>query len=83
MDYNQKQFDLLKREIYSDYGIILDFVYSEYIHDRYIYSDSGYVAKLSRGLNIYKSSTSLASLHPETRKVMASEITIFSESRPK
>jgi signal recognition particle receptor subunit beta len=74
---NNSFFDSLAREVFKDHGISLDVSYSESLHDRYIFSDAGYVAKLGRGLDIYKPSTGLASHRQESRKVRACDITIL------
>jgi GTPase Era involved in 16S rRNA processing len=76
-EFNKNFFDELSRELFTDHGISLDVSYSESLHDRYIFSDTGYVVKLGRGLDIYKPSTGLASHRQESRKVRGCDITIL------
>jgi SAM-dependent methyltransferase len=75
--YNSKFFDTLIKEIFNSHGVTLDIQVSTQLHDRYIFSSSGYVAKLGRGLDIFKPSTGLAAHRQESRKVRACEISIF------
>ena len=77
-EYNKNFFDNLSKEMFSEHGVMLDITCSESLHDRYVFSDSGFVTKLGRGLDIYKPSTGLASHRQESRKVRACEITILS-----
>ena len=77
LEFNKNFFDDLARDVFNDHGISLDVSFSESLHDRYIFSDAGYVVKLGRGLDIYKPSTGLASHRQESRKVRACDITIF------
>ena len=79
-EYNKNFFENLSKEIFSEHGVMLDITCSESLHDRYVFSDSGYVAKLGRGLDIYKPSTGLASHRQESRKVRACEITILTSN---
>jgi hypothetical protein len=72
---NQKV--LLSKELFNNHGITLEIEISTGLHDRYVFSDAGYVAKLGRGLDIYKPSTGLASHRQESRRVRACEINIF------
>jgi GTPase Era involved in 16S rRNA processing len=76
-DYNEKFFDSLSKELFNNHGITLEIEISTGLHDRYVFSDAGYVAKLGRGLDIYKPSTGLASHRQESRRVRACEINIF------
>jgi hypothetical protein len=76
-EFNKNFFDDLSRDLFQDHGIALGVSYSESLHDRYIFSDIGYVVKLGRGLDIYKPSTGLASHRQESRKVRACDITIL------
>jgi predicted GTPase len=76
-EYNKKFFDELCTEIFNSHGIDLKIEFSTELHDRYIFSDSGFVAKLGRGLDIYKPSTGLAVHRQESRKVRACEVIIF------
>lgn len=76
-DFNKNFFDTLSKEIFMEHGALLELKYSESLHDRYVFADSGYVTKLGRGLDIYKPSTGLASHRQESRKVRACEITVF------
>jgi hypothetical protein len=70
----------LSKELFSIHGVTLQYSYLLNLHDRYVISDSGYVVRLGRGLDIYKPSTGLAAHRSESRKVRASEISIFSVS---
>lgn len=76
-EYNSKQFDDLSRSVFSDHGITLELKFAHSLHDRYIFSDSGYVVILGRGLDFYKPSAGLASHRQEIRKVRPCEINIF------
>ena len=76
-EYNSKQFDDLSRSVFSDHGITLELKFAHSLHDRYIFSDSGYVVMLGRGLDFYKPSAGLASHRQEIRKVRPCEINIF------
>jgi predicted GTPase len=78
-EYNQKYFNDLVSSIFSEYGISLELKFHHNLHDRYIFLDSGYVAKLGRGLDFYKPSVGLAAHRQESRKVRACEISIFSK----
>jgi hypothetical protein len=78
-EYNTRHFDNLAKNIFKDYGVTLELLFSHELHDRYLFSDAGYVAKLGRGLDIYKPSPGLAAHRQESRKVRACEITIFSK----
>jgi predicted GTPase len=77
LDYQRDFFNSLSKDIFKDYGIILEISISENLHDRFIFSDSGFVVKLGRGLDIYKPSTGLASHRQESRKVRACDITVL------
>lgn len=77
-DYNDRFFNELGKSLFQDYGVLMEVEFCNDIHDRYVFFDSGYVAKLGRGLDIYKPSTGLASHRPELRKVRGCEIAIFS-----
>ena len=79
-EYNQKCFNDLAHTIFNEYGISLETHFSHSLHDRYIFLDSGYVAKMGRGLDFYKPSVGLAAHRQESRKVRACEITIFSKA---
>ncbi len=78
LEDNKQFFDELSKEVFVQHGITLDVSFHDKLHDRFIFSDSGYVAKLGRGLDIYKPSTGLASHRQEIRKVRACDITILS-----
>ena len=77
VEYQKSFFETLSRDIFKDYGVILKFSNSDNLHDRFIFSDSGFVVKLGRGLDIYKPSTGLASHRQESRKVRACDITVL------
>jgi signal recognition particle receptor subunit beta len=76
-EFNKNFFNDLSSEVFKDYGFLLDVTYSEALHDRFIFSDAGYVAKLGRGLDIYKPSTGLAAHRQESRRVRGCDITIL------
>jgi signal recognition particle receptor subunit beta len=76
-EFNKNFFNELSSEVFKDYGFLLEVSYSEALHDRYIFSDAGFVAKLGRGLDIYKPSTGLASHRQESRRVRACDVTIL------
>jgi len=77
LELQEKFLDDLCKDIFKEYGVSLEISKSENIHDRYVFSDAGYVAKLGRGLDIYKPSTGLASHRQESRKVRACDITVL------
>jgi len=77
LEYNKQIFDELSKEVFKQHGIAFDVSFHESLHDRFIFSDAGYIAKLGRGLDIYKPSTGLASHRQESRKVRACDITIL------
>jgi predicted GTPase len=77
LEYNKQVFDELSKEVFNQHGIAFDVSFHESLHDRFIFSDKGYIAKLGRGLDIYKPSTGLASHRQESRKVRACDITIL------
>jgi GTPase Era involved in 16S rRNA processing len=77
-DANEAALIDLSKELFSNHGVVLQYSYLPNLHDRYVISDSGYVVKLGRGLDIYKPSTGLAAHRSESRKVRACEISIFS-----
>jgi hypothetical protein len=76
-EYNSKQFDDLSRAVFSDHGITLELKFAHSLHDRYVFSDAGYVVMMGRGLDFYKPSAGLASHRQEIRKVRPCEINIF------
>ena len=76
-EHLSRQFDDLSKELFNSNGVLLEIQTSTSLHDRYVFSSSGYVAKLGRGLDIYKPSIGLAAHRQESRKVRACEITIF------
>lgn len=77
LDYQKGFFDSLSKDIFKEYGVNLEISTSENLHDRFIFSDSGFVVKLGRGLDIYKPSTGLASHRQESRKVRACDVTVL------
>ena len=80
LEYNKQMFDELSKEVFKQHGITFDVSFHESLHDRFIFSDAGYIAKLGRGLDIYKPSTGLASHRQESRKVRGCDITILKRS---
>jgi signal recognition particle receptor subunit beta len=80
LEYNKQIFDELSKEVFKQHGIAFDVSFHESLHDRFVFSDVGYVAKLGRGLDIYKPSTGLASHRQESRKVRACDITILTST---
>jgi len=78
VETSAKFFDQLGQSLFNDHGVTLSVEKSESLHDRYIFSDAGYVAKLGRGLDIYKPTAGLASHRQESRRVRACDITLFS-----
>jgi signal recognition particle receptor subunit beta len=77
LENNKQMFDELSKEVFKQHGITFDVSFHESLHDRFIFSDAGYIAKLGRGLDIYKPSAGLASHRQESRKVRACDITIL------
>lgn len=82
IDSTKKFFDELSKQFFGTYGISIDVWFKTDLHDRYIFLDKGYVAKLGRGLDIYKPSSGLAVHRQESRRVRACEVTIMKVATP-
>lgn len=74
---NKKFFNNLCTDFFQSHGVLLEIHHEAALHDRYIFSDKGFVAKMGRGLDIFKPSTGLAVHRQESRKVRACEIFVM------
>jgi len=81
-DFFNKSFEILSKEMFTDHGVTLEVRFVEALHDRFVFSDAGFVVKLGRGLDVYKPSTGLAAHRQESRRVRGCDVTVLQSGSP-
>lgn len=72
-----QQVDQLAKELFRNFGVVVQLVREADLHDRFLILDHGVLFKLGRGLDIYKPTIGLARHRPDLREVRKSEVDVF------